>query len=378
MALKQTKGKDMKQRQYRLGLCALALAAGLLPLAAQGGDVWLSAGPVWRGGMDVKFSGSSYAQTLGLNTDVGVGIGAASAYADRTYDDGYVNKDSSLGGGIVPNTTWNWGYNTPGQYNAAAPQTLTFQKQGIPRYSSFTDGGAGGKDDMLGAGLRLQAGFPVKKGDKWSVDLVLGFQGIWGAEGKFRENAGLVDVIDTYDVSGIAPFPGAGHSGTYGGPFDPAATPPYTIIPNLPVSRAPPAPSAVAPAVQSRIAFDVDQSLYQLSVGPQIGLKAGKRLQFVTTPTISLIILDVDVQRSETFFYGGALSQWSDRAGQREVNLGLGITGGANLNLGKGWFTGVFGGFEWVMENMDFTVGPNRVSVDASGWTAGLAFGKSF
>ena len=123
----------MKQRQYRLGLCALALAAGLLPLAAQGGDVWLSAGPVWRGGMDVKFSGSSYAQTLGLNTDVGVGIGAASAYADRTYDDGYVNKDSSLGGGSVPNTTWNWGYNTPGQYNAAAPQTLTFQKQGIPR-----------------------------------------------------------------------------------------------------------------------------------------------------------------------------------------------------------------------------------------------------
>jgi hypothetical protein len=70
--------------------------------------------------------------------------------------------------------------------------------------------------------------------------------------------------------------------------------------------------------------------------------------------------------------------QWSDHAGDRQVYLGFGLTGGANLDLGKGWFTGVFGGYEWVMENVDLAIGPNRVSVDASGWTAGLAFGRSF
>jgi hypothetical protein len=96
-----------------------------LPLAAQNSSsldapwpakekqAWFTIGPVLRGGMNVKVGGSSYAQTLpGIHAVANPlgdppGIGTPGLYADRTYDNGYVKKDSSEGGGIEPNTTWN-------------------------------------------------------------------------------------------------------------------------------------------------------------------------------------------------------------------------------------------------------------------------------
>jgi hypothetical protein len=365
---------------------AIILAGNLGLSAAQAqtaneGRWRLSLGPVFRGCMEVNFSGSSYAQSLGLNTDAGVRIGPADAYADRTYDNGYVGLAPSTGNpnAIDPNTTWNWGYNANSslaQYDAAAG-TLSFNRQGIPRYSALTPGGPGGRDNMFGAGLQLEAGFSLKQDPRWSLGLFFRFQAVW-SEGDHRETARLVDITDTYDVAGISStaFTDLGHRGTYDGPFDPAATPPYTIIPNRPASRRV-SPSTITPAAQSRIAFDVDQSLYTLSLGPQIGVKPTERLQLLATPTISINIVDVDVHRSETFAYGTTTRQWSDRTGERQVYLGLGLTGGANLDLGKGWFIAAFGGYEWVMNDLNINIGPNRVSVDASGWVAALAVGKS-
>lgn len=360
----------MKRTSHQLGICAAAAGLAFLPTAGQAADWYLNGGVVFRGCMDLNITGSSYAETLGAS-----GIGPLNAYADRTYDDGYVRKDSSQGGGIAPNTTWNWGYDNPGQHNAGAG-TLSFQRNGVPYYSSLTGGGPGGGDNMLGTGLRLQAGLPLKTGTTWSFDFVFGFQGVWGANGKFRENAGLGNVTDTYNVAGIAPFPGAGHRGAYDGPFSATATPPYTVIPNLPSRSI--APVSGPSAANGSICFDVDQNLYQLSLGPQLGFKAGSRLQFVASPTMSLNILDVNARRSETFTFGGASQHWFDKSGQREIFLGFGLTGGANLDLGKGWSTGAFGGYEWVLEEVDFKVGPNTVTVDPSGWVAGLQFGKNF
>ena len=61
----------------------MVIGAGLLPLASHAGDWWIMGGPALRGGMDVKITGSSYAQMQGLNTDAGIGIGNAGAYGDR-------------------------------------------------------------------------------------------------------------------------------------------------------------------------------------------------------------------------------------------------------------------------------------------------------
>ena len=64
----------------------MVLVVGLSPLSGFAGDaggLWVMGGPALRGGMDVKITGSSYAQMQGLNTDAGIGIGNAGAYGDR-------------------------------------------------------------------------------------------------------------------------------------------------------------------------------------------------------------------------------------------------------------------------------------------------------
>jgi hypothetical protein len=334
-------------------------------------QAWFSIGPVLRGGMNVKVTGSSYAKTLGMD-----GLGSPNTYDDRTYDNGYVRRDSSGGGGIEPNTTWNWGYNDPAQYDAVAG-TLSFQRQGVPRYRALTDGGGGREDDMLGAGLQAALGLALKQSARWTANLVVGFQGIWG-ESKLRENAAYVTVTDVYNVAGIAPFPAAGHRGAYAGPFDPAATPPYTVINNLPSQRTE-TPFA-ATGVPSSIAFHVDQGLYQISLGPQIGYAASSRLRLHVIPKISLNVWDMQVERTETFQFGDGTGRtsWRDTADKLKAAFGLSGVAGADLDLGKGWFTGIFGGYEWVPDKTKINVGPNTVSLDASGWVAGLSVGKNF
>lgn len=343
--------------------------------------IWFSIGPALRGGMDVEVTGSSYAETLGLNTDLGVGIGNANAYEDRIYDNGYVMRDASEGGGIEPNTTWNWGYSansTADQYDPVAG-TLSFHKWAVPRYSKFVSGGSGAKGDMLGVGVRIQCGMPIMRRNKLSMDILVGFQGFWGGHAKLRETAALVDITDVYDVAGISSpaFTDLNHRGTYDGPFDPAATPPYTVIPNIPATRTV-SPTTTLPATISRISVDVDQDVYQCSLGAQIEFKTGKRLGFAVLPTVSMTVVDVDVQRAETYAYGGAVHQWSEHADVTKARLGLGVVGGVNLDLGKNWYTGVFGGFEWVPDKTKVTIYPNTVTLDTSGWVAGVQVGSSF
>ena len=347
--------------------------------AQEARDWWFAGGPVLRGGMDVKITGSSYAQIMALNTDAGIGIGDTKSYADRIYDNGYVKRDSSGGAGFDPNTTWNWGYNNSSQYVPGS--SLSFVKAGIPRYSNLDNGGSVGENNMQGGGFQIMAGLPMAESGSWSVDLVIGFQGIW-SDHTYAENAGYVNITDTYNVSAIpaGSFPAPGHQGTFGGPFDSSASPPYSVIPNQPVSRAQtPAPPAMAGA-QSRMSFDVNQGFYQINLGPQVGWKIGRQLKLNLRPTISMDVMDVSVDRSETFMLGNGfgLRTWKDSAEKCEVHLGLGINGGFDWQLGKGWFIGVTGGYDWVVNKLNVQVGPNNVAVDASGWQVGPLIGRRF
>jgi hypothetical protein len=359
---------------------------------------WIEAGPVFRAGMTTKVEGSSYTQELGLHDPLAAGqpgapsgIGTPGAYGDRTYDNGYVKLDPGTGNPttIDPNTTWNWGFNNAGQYNSAA-QTLSFQKQGAPGYNTLLNGSPGGNDGAWGAGFQIVAGLPLSQSGDWSFDLTLGFQGLWNGHESFstssyREDVRQITVTDSYDVSGIgaANFPAGGFHGTYLGPFDTPPVVPSPVIPNLPASRTS-ASSAALSTSYNTIGFDIDQNLYQLSVGPQIGWSASPSVKLHVRPTVSVNFIDASVKRTEEFIQmpagGGStvLGQWSDQASRQQVYLGLGAVGGVDLEFGKGYYGGVFGGYDWVADSVKVTVGPNNVLLDASGWVVGLSVGKRF
>lgn len=374
-----------------LGVCLTTV-----PTLAQ--DWWVGAGPVFRPGLHVSVTGSSYVQALGVHDLAATGplalpegIGAANAYADRTYDNGHVRRDPGTGNPttIDPNTTWNWGFGDPGQYNAGA-RTLTFEKTGAAGYAVLANGPAQGSDDLLGAGVQLLGGLTLKQSGKWSVDLCLGFQAVWSGDDQlststYRESVREVTVTDTYNVSGIpaAQFPANGFQGTYLGPFDTPPVIPSPVIPNLPASRSSSA-GAVLSAGYNNIALGVDQSLFQIAVGPRIGWAASRRVMLSVRPTVSLNIVNLDVQRTELFVQGAAgrvatvPQRWSDQGSQCEVSVGLGVSGGVDLDLGKGFFAGVFGGYEWVADEAKVSVGPNTVSLKASGFVAGALMGIRF
>lgn len=364
----------MRTESGRIGCCLLLVGTGLIPMGAPAQDWWFSAGPVVRGGMRASVDQRpSYAQTtpglLGMSTPGGTAaVGDPNAYANRTYDNGYVKLDSGTLGtpAGAQGVTWNWGYDSPTQYQPAGGGTLNFFKQGAPA--------SGGSDDLLGAGLQLLAGFPLGQSGKWSCDLTFGFQGTWGANARLNQSLG--GIVDSYNVSAIpaASFPAAGFRGSYDGPFGSPPVLPSPQIPNLPASR--------TSATVDTVAFGVDQSLYQLSIGPQISLAASSRLRLNLRPTISANILDVTVRRSEAYAPAGGLSgpaqTWSNANGQTDVFFGAGLTGGADLDLGHGFFAGVFGGYEWLAQRMHVAAGPNTVTLDASGFVAGAMFGKRF
>jgi hypothetical protein len=379
-------------------VCLTILGIGLCAPSIHAQTWWVSAGPVFRPGLQVSVGGLSYVQTLGLHDPLAsgplatpTGIGDPNAYADRVYDNGYVKRDPGTGypTTIDPNTTWNWGFSDPGQYNANT-RALTFQKTGAAGYTVLNSGAVQASDDMLGAGLQLLGGVALKQAEKWSIDLCVGFQAIWSgtdmpATSAYRESVRQVRVTDIYDVSGIpaAKFPAQGFHGTYRGPFDTPPIIPSPVIPNLPSSRTSSAGTALATSYNS-VGFDLDQNLFQIAVGPRLNWAAGRNISFNLRPTISLNVIGLDAQRREAFLQNApgvgttVVRRWSDQATEYEVLLGLGIAAGVDLDLGKGFFAGVFGGYEWVADEATLSIGPNKVSLDANGFVAGAVIGKRF
>jgi len=373
-------------------ICQVTCIVVFPSMAFSADDWWFEVGPAVRGDMKVSVSGSSYAQQEGVHSVYNGmrtgplappdGIGAQNGYADRVYNSGYVKQDSGTGNpnSLDPNTTWNWGF-TPGQYArySSSAQTLALDAVGAPGYTILQNGSASGRDDMFGAGFQAVIGRKLMESGKWSLDGCFVFQAIWGQDNRlntstYGEEVQKVTVTDTYNVSGIgaANFPANGYQGTFSGPFGTQA-PPYPVIPNVPQTRSPATSAALATSYNS-IGFDVRQSLYELGLGPQIGFQAAKWLKLHLRPTISLNIIDARIQRTEMF----AGQTWLDHTTGLGARLGVGITGGADMDLGRGFYFGVAGGYEYITHSLAVEVGPNTITLDPSGWVVSCMIGRHF
>src|SRR5262249_53743538 len=203
----------------------------------------------------------------------------------------------------------------------------------------------GGADESVAPGVRVEAGVQLKQAESWSIDLCLAFQGNWSTGEKFttstyNEQVQQINVTDVYDVSGIpaASFPANGFHGTFLGPFDTPPVVPSPQIPNIPMSRSA-ALSAATSSSYNQIDFDVSQSMYQFSVGPQLTVVEDQWFKIFVRPTISANIVQVDAQRTETFIQaspgGGTtvLDQWSDHGSHLGVSVGLGAVGGLDFDM---------------------------------------------
>lgn len=379
-------------------ICISLFSAGLVATVAfqaAGQDFYIEGGPVARGGMQVKVSGSSYVQMLGLHaasaplSEPG-SIGSRGAYADRTYEDGYVKLDQ---GTLNPDAvgglgnTWNWAYDNTAQFNASA-KTLSFHQQGEVGYTALHDNDVTGQDDAVGAGVQIQAGWNVVKQGNWRVDLGVGFQGIWGASSKISLNSYLertsrLNTTDTYDVAATVDpdtgFPGPQTApGGYAGQF----SVPGPTITNIPSSRT--SQRTDLSTAQNNVNFNFQTDFYELTFSPRIIYIATQTLALSLTPALGVSYIAVAADRTETFTEttpgGGTttLGSWHDHTNTGGVRFAAGITAGADLELGKGYYAGILGGYQWAVDAVQINIGPNAAAVSGSGFVAGLVVGKRF
>ena len=351
--------------------------------------------------MQFHVSGSSYVQTLNVHgapkpLAVPASVGAADAAADRAYDNGYVRLDP---GTLNPNAvggmgyTWNWAYDSAGQYNATA-NTMALSKLGAPGYTSLGGSAVEGQDAALGAGLQLRGLVPLHASGPWTFSLAVGFQGIWGAESNFRmstygERISQLQVRDTYNVAdAVHPtygFPGprttsGGYAGTYDGPAGGASSwvGGYPVIGNIPNARQ--VTQQDLYYAQNDISFRCETSFYELTLSPRISYALSRVFTCHATPELGVAYVDVSTDRSEYFrtSTGGLLASWQDHASAGQFRFATGITGGVDADLGHGYYAGAYGGYEWVLEDVSLASGPNTISLNPSGFVAGLVLGKKF
>ena len=217
----------------------------------------VSFGPVYRTGMKLNVSGSSYVQQGGYGAVNSYRMSGASGsvpqnqddtsqYADRTFDNGFVNIDPStvnFGG-----DTWYWGYDDAGQYNAGA-DTLTFQREQsytlVRRYRHTYANELRNEDiceeaDLDAFGIRGGASRLLVVKDRWNISMAMGFDFLpnYGHDKSFSTYEQTVSQLSveysenfihtdtyTYDLMGVVP-PSAPYEGTYDGPGP--------LLPNLP------------------------------------------------------------------------------------------------------------------------------------------------
>jgi hypothetical protein len=316
-------------------------------------------------------------------------VGGQFTYADREYADGFVKLDAgtldpnAVGG---PGNTWNWSYQNAPQYNATA-HTLTFSKPGDVGYLTTLDRKGSGSEDMGSGGVELMAGWTVRASAPWRVDLLVGFSGVWGASSDlrlttYRELTGILTVQDRYDVAAtvdpVTGFPGPNHRA---GVVDGMNTP-GPVITNVPAART--SSRQDLSTAQNDIRLEVDQDVYEVFFSPRVSYAANDRWTLLISPRVGVSYVDASVSRREVFtqtMTGGGtstLGSWRDQEDESQWSFSAGLTVGASVGFGQGWYAGVHGGYDWVVSEAEVQVGPSKVALDGSGWLAGLVIGKRF
>ena len=322
------------------------------------------------------------------------------ALFQRCLDNGFVYMDAST---AQNGDTWYWGYTNASQHDVGA-NTLTFNRSASlhgatygerMRSAATLDVPLWGSDNLSGMGLELSFERMLMATGRLGVALGFGLDAVWGISGDMeattmkgvatrqwveRATDVRTDATYVYDLPGVVPPP-APYSGTYAGPEFGDAAP---IIPNRPrlVSYRQSTSAAAERVLSSsssqgrnRVELSTDAALYELWFGPTLMVKASSRMHLSLRPQAALNLVDARASRHEAWLEanaGGAEREvfaWNDRTSKVMVRPGCGLHGAVEIQLGKGWSAGAAAGYDWLLGDCDLTLGPNRVSLDLSGYT---------
>jgi len=389
-------------------LCGAAMASG---------QFYFEAGPWVRGDMEMTVSGGSHAADEGVEA-AHPGTTGGTAWVDpqpigagddgteqilRTFDDGYVGPSGWAWANPLGISQY-FAYETASQYDATAG-TLTFTQGGtgsdIQRRTTTTlSSGPSGWSDRAtldAAGALLTMGYTFSSGVifDWSFQFQVGW--LDGIDASFMDQTAFRQQVEwttkesymeraqtwafTYDTLGNTFFPSAPYEMT-----DPSGVGP--MISDRPISVADSGEilnwsdrivGRRQATALSRVSLRTEADSLMLSLGPRVRFHPTERLSILVQAGATLSLLDAEFTRTETFAWedGEVLGTWSDRADEQEWLWGATISAGLQFEVSENLYLQGAGGYDWV-ESCNFTIGPDRVHMDISGYRAEIALGWRF
>lgn len=334
-------------------------SAVLAAAPAESDSPWIiSASPSMRQFHRVSFDSASGLQGGSQGNFNGRSRGGPlDGYADRAYEDGFVNIDVFTQN---DGRTWNWGYDNSAQVEG---NSLNFRgldsRQTITEISGTT--GSWTDSDEMEAGVRLSAERALWQKDKLSAGMVCGLdyarvntgnsiQGTWT-----RLHQDKV-VVDSYNLGPITP-PAAPYEGDFFGPGP--------LINNIPTSRAIEDATHVDATDTVLISDSLDADVFTLSLGVTLRGEFGRvRIGAEAGPSVSVVPLTAD--HVETCVGAG----WNIDETESDTSLQPGLFGQADVDVAlyKNIGLRISGRYDWIDE-IDGDIGPSRYSVDISGFS---------
>ncbi|NCC93567.1 MAG: hypothetical protein EOM10_09840 [Opitutae bacterium] len=395
----------MKKMVVMVWVCALAACSG---------QVYFEAGPWFRTDIDLSVRGGSSAADEGVAA-ASPGTRGTTARVDplspdddgtaqvlRTFDDGYVGP-SGWGWARTLGYSQYFGYNTKSQYDNAA-ETLTFIRTlegmatGERTSTRLTSGPSGwsDSDDLSGAGIQATVGYTLLQQAPFTASAQFRFGWLGGINSSFRgretwrQQAEWFTFDSTmsreqsytyvYDTLG-APIPTAPYEMT-----DPSGI--GVMIDDRPESITAGEETIVtadslvryrtATAV-SRVDLDADMDAYVLALGPRMVYQVAEGLKLLLEGGLTATLLDADLDRTETFAWedGAVIRQWRASDNHQEWLWGGSLGIGLQVDFTDSFYAVAEAGYDWVKQ-AEFSIGPDEIQVDLSGWQAGLSLGWLF
>lgn len=218
---------------------------------------------------------------------------------NRTYDDGFVLRDIS---GNAGGTTWNWGYNTAGQFLAADPAApfLGASSLAFHSVSSLADGQTRGSRDKMVPGIELAyeevlGRWHISEKRRANIGILATFGYMRLGQRDSGPLAGIVGLTtDKYATGAVLP-PLAPYAGSFG-----TAGP---LIPDVPADRA-----LTAVAATGNVVNKLDGSLYGFNLGPFIEVPLHDRVSLTLGGGLGVVYASTTYTYSETVVVPGVVT----------------------------------------------------------------------
>ncbi len=306
-------------------------------------------------------------------------LGSTSAFADRTYGDGFVFMDdnTSAPNSFLPGTTAHWGYQNDSQVQSGSlayhggEYATTDASSGSTTLPGARDAG------LSGASLALQLDALLTLNDRLRVGGTAGYfftpmdvsRSVSTFSGFLRLDEKAFAVTDIYNLQGVIP-PLAPYAGTLN------QSGPAPLIDNIPSQRliTEVAASSQTAAFINRVDESLDLGLHTLSLGPTVEYAVG-RFSFTGSLGLGLNIASWDASFQEslsqtTNVNTSEVRSWREHRSKTDVLPGFFIQGSAAYQLSDQWSISAFGRYDW-NETLHGSVGPSTFSADLSGYTLG-------